>query len=251
MPHQPAVFSQLTGFLYQSEFARCAERFAMPRRSRSFSAHDHFLALCFGQLTYRESSRDIVACLTSRSTMQYHLGFRGRITRTNLAYANEHRDWRVFASVAEVLIRRARHLYQENAPDPDFPEVALALDSSIIHLSLKLFPSAYWGRSRAGALKLHTLLSLRGNLPAWSAITEATIPDVKMLDEIPLEPGAFYIMDRAYLDFRRLNKLHQAGAKFVVRNKRSSSICVFEISLATPSTPFSARSGLPCVRTSW
>lgn len=240
MPTHPTIFAQLTAGLYQAEFARCVELFPMSRRSRSFSAYDHFLALCFGQLTYRESLRDIVACLTSRPQMQYHLGFRGRITRTNLAYANEHRDWRVFASVAEVLIRRARQLYQEDTPDPDFPEVALALDSSIIHLSLKIFPWAYWGRSRAGALKLHTLLSFKGNLPAWSAMTKATVPDVKMLDEIPIEPGAFYIMDRAYLDFRRLNRLHQAGAKFVVRSKRHVRFYVAQ------SSPVDKSSGLRC-----
>ena len=162
-----------------------------------------------------------MACLQARPQLQYHLGFRGRITRTNLASANEKRDWRVFATIAEVLIRRARPLYdQSENTDPDFPAVAAALDSSIIHLSLKLFPWAYWGRSRAGALKLHTLLSFKGNLPAWATLTEASIPDVKMLDQVPLEPGAYYVMDRAYLDFGRLLKLHTAGVKFVVRNKR-------------------------------
>jgi IS4 transposase len=220
MPTHPTVFSQLTALLYQPEFRRCADLFPMPRCSRSFSAYDHFLALCFGQLTYRESLRDIVACLQARPQLQYHLGFRGRITRTNFAYANAKRDWRAFAAVAEVLIRRARQLYQHDAVDPDFPAVAAALDSSIIHLSLKLFPWAYWGRSQAGALKLHTLLAFQGNLPVWSAITEASLPDVKMLDQVPVEPGAYYVMDRAYLDFSRLLKLQMAGAKFVVRNKR-------------------------------
>jgi IS4 transposase len=164
--------------------------------------------------------RDIVACLQARPQAQYHLGFRGRITRTNLAYANEKRDWRVFAGVAEVLIRRARELYQSESADPDFPLVAAALDSSIIHLSLKLFPWAYWGRSRAGAMKLHTLLSFRGNLPVWSMLTEVSMPDVKILDQLPAEQGAYYVMDRAYLDFGRLMNLQEAGAKFVVRSKR-------------------------------
>jgi hypothetical protein len=220
MPIHSTVFAQITALLYQPEFSRCVDRYPMPRSSRSFSAYDHFLALCFGQLTYRESSRDIVACLQARPQLQYHLGFRGKITRTNLAYANEKRDWRVFAAVAEVLIRRARPLYHDEENDPDFPVVAAALDSSIIRLSLKLFPWAYWGRSGGGALKLHTLLSFNGNLPVWSAITEASMPDVKMLDQVPLEPGAYYVMDRAYLDFGRLMKLQTAGAKFVVRNKR-------------------------------
>jgi hypothetical protein len=220
MATQSTVFSQITALLYQAEFTRCAQSFPMPRTSRSFSAYDHFLALCFGQLTYRESLRDIVACLQARAQMQYHLGFRGRITRTNFAYANERRDWRVFAAVAEVLIRRASKLYQNDPVDPDFPAVAAALDSSIIHLSLKLFPWAYWGRSRAGALKLHTLLAFRGSLPVWSAITEVSIPDVKILDQMPLAAGAYYVMDRAYVDFGRLMKLQTAGAEFVVRNKR-------------------------------
>ena len=215
----------------------------MPRSSRSFSAYDQFLALCFGQLTYRESLRDIVACLNSRPDLQYHLGFRGRLTRTNFAYANEHRDWRTFAAVAQVLIRRANHLYREAQRDPDFPQVALALDSSIIHLSLKLFPWAYWARSRSGALKLHTLLSLKGNLPVWSAITEASLPDMKMLDHIPIEPGAFYVMDRGYLDFTRLIRLQQGGAKFVVRSK-----CHVRFQVVA-SRRVDKRSGLRCYQT--
>ncbi len=177
------------------------------------------MALCSGQLTYRESLRDIVACLNARPSLQYHLGFRGHLTRTNLAYANEWRDWRVFAPVAEVLIRRASQLYRDEQSDPDFPRVVLALDASIIHLSLKLFPWAYWGRSRAGAVKLHTLISLKGNLPVWAALTEAAFPELKMLDRIPVQPGAFYVMDRGYLDFTRLIRLHQEGARFVVRDK--------------------------------
>lgn len=243
MPIRASVFSQLTAFLYQSEFQRCADAFPMPRSSRSFSAHDHFLAMCFGQLTYRESLRDIVACLQARPQMQYHLGFRGRITRTNLAYANEKRDWRVFAGIAEVLIRRARELYQTENADPDSSVVAAALDSSIIHLSVKLFPWAYWGRSRAGAIKLHTLLSFQGDLPTWAALTEATVPDVKMLDQVPLERGAYYVMDRGYLDFARLMKLHEAGVKFVVRNKRHVTFGVRK------SRPVDKRSGLRCDQT--
>ena len=219
MPVHPTVFAQIISPLYQTEFSRCVDQFPMRRSSRSFSAYDHFLALCFGQLTYRESLRDIVACLSCRPHLQYHLGFRGRITRTNFAYANEHRDWRVFAAVAEVLIRRASQLYREDPTDPDFPQLAFALDSSIIHLRLKLFPWAYWARSRSGALKLHTLISLKGNLPVWSAITEASFPDMKMLDHLPIAPGAFYVMDRGYLDFTRLVGLQQGGAKFVVRSK--------------------------------
>src|ERR1700722_1416297 len=220
MPVSKPVFSQVVSALHGQAFARCVARFPMPRPSRSFSAYDHFLALCFGQLTYRESLRDIVACLNARPGLLYHLGFRGRLTRTNFAYANEHRDWRLFAAVAEVLIRRATDLYQAEPQDPDFPQLVYALDASIIHLSLKLFPWAYWGRSRAGALKLHTLIALKGQLPVWAAITEAAFPELKMMDQIPVQPGAFYIMDRGYLDFTRLIRLQQAGASFVVRSKR-------------------------------
>lgn len=192
----------------------------MPRCSRSFSAYDHFLALCFGQLTYRESLRDIVACLSARPNLQFHLGFRGRVTRTNFAYANEHRDWRFFASVAQVLMRKAARLYQQSQADPKLPEMIFALDASIIDLSLKLFPWAFYGRSQGAAMKLHALLSLKGNFPAWAAVTEAHFPDMKMLDQIPLCAGAFYVLDRAYLDFTRLRRLEQAQAFFVVRNKR-------------------------------
>ncbi len=213
------VFAQITHALDPTEFARCAAKFPMRRSSRSFSAYDQFLALCFGQLTFRESLRDIVACLNARADLNYRLGFRGRLTRTNFAYANEHRDWRVFATVAEVLIRRARRLYCETPMDPDWPEVAFALDASIIHLSLKLFPWAYWGRSRCGALKLHTLLSLNGSLPVWATLTEAAFPELKTLDRVPVWPGAFYVMDRGYLDFTRLIRLHRGGASFVVRGK--------------------------------
>lgn len=218
MPNAPTVFSQITAPLFQTEFARCSERYAMPRSSRSFSAFDHFLALCFGQLTFRESLRDIITCLSTRQRLQFHLGFRGRLTRTNFAYANEHRSWRVFAAVAEVLMRKAARLY-ECRDDSKMPDLVFALDASIIDLSLKLFPWAYFARTYRSAVKLHTLLSLRGTFPAWAAVTEANFPDMKMLDEIPLQAGAFYVLDRGYLDFTRLIRLEKAGAFFVVRNK--------------------------------
>lgn len=221
MPNAPTVFSQIIAPLFQTEFARCAERYPMPRSSRSFSAYDHFLVLCFGQLTYRESLRDIITCLSTRQSLQFHLGFRGRLTRTNFAYANEHRDWRVFAAVAEVLMRKAARLYQKCDDDPHWPQMVFALDASIIDLSLKLFPWAYFARTYRSAVKLHTLLSLRGTVPAWAAVTEVNFPETKMLDEIPLQAGAFYVLDRGYLDFTRLVRLERGGAFFVVRNKRN------------------------------
>lgn len=220
MPNAPTVFSQIIAPLFQTEFARCAARYPMPRSSRSFSAFDHFLVLCFGQLTYRESARDIITCLSTRQSLQFHLGFRGRLTRTNFAYANEHRDWRIFAAVAEVLMRKATRLYADHEPGAKASELIFALDASIIDLSLKLCPWAYFARTYRSAVKLHTLLSLRGMFPAWAAVTEVNFPEMKMLDEIPLQAGAFYVLDRAYLDFTRLIRLEQTGAFFVVRNKR-------------------------------
>ena len=220
------VFSQIVSALYQTEFARCVERFPTPRQTRGLSEYDQFLALCFGQLTYRESLRDIVACLQAQKPLLYHLGFRGRVSRTNLAYANKHRDWRLFQAVAEVLMKRAARLYQQDPTDLDLPQIAFALDSSIISLGLNLFPWGYYARTGRAALKLHLLLSLKGNLPAWGAITGPDLPDMKMLDRIPIQSGAFYIADRGYLDFVRLYRLHQAGAFFVVRSKRHVQLLV-------------------------
>ncbi len=201
------------------EFSRCVELFPSQRPPRGLTEYDQFLAFCFGQLTYRESLRDIVSCLQAKKALLYHLGFRGNISRTNLAYANRHRDWRLFQAIAEILMRQAARLYQAAPSDPDVPKVAFALDSSIISLSLNLFPWGYYARSKQAALKLHLMLSLQGNLPAWAAITEAHFPDMKILDALPVTPGAYYIMDRGYLDFVRLFRLHQNGGFFVVRNK--------------------------------
>jgi hypothetical protein len=218
-----SVFSQITSTLYPAEFARCARQFPTQRPTRGLTTYDHFLALCFGQLTYRESLRDIVICLRSKPALLYHLGFRGHITRTNLAYANKHRDWRLFQTVAEVLMRRASRLYAPSSSDPELPQMAFALDSSIISLSLKLFPWGYYSRSRQAALKLHLLLSLRGNLPAWGALTEAHFPDQKILAQIPVQTGACYIMDRGFVDFARLHRIHEARGFFVVRCVRQVS----------------------------
>ena len=192
---------------------------ASPRSPRGLTHYDHFLALCFGQLTYRESLRDIVSCLRAKRTCLYHLGFRGEISRTNLAYANHHRDWRVFEAIAQVLIRRATRLYRSQEEDPDLPQIAFALDSSIISLSLKLFPWGYYSRSKQAAVKLHLMLALQGNLPTWAAITEPHFQDMRILDRVPALAGAYYVMDRGYVDFFRLRRLHQAGGFFVVRSK--------------------------------
>jgi len=224
------------------EFARCVERFPSKRQTRGLSAYDHFLALCFFQLTGREGLRDLVACLNARPGRTYTAGFRTRLTRTNLAYANEHRDWRTIAAMAQVLMRRAAKLYADDATDPDLPQVGYALDASLISLSLALFPWALW-RGPTAAVKLHTLLSLRGPVPTWTAVTEACFPDSLMLEHIPLEKGAFYVLDRGYLDFPALANLQAAGAFFVVRSK-----CHLSFRLMT-SRPVDKSTGLRCDQT--
>src|ERR1700722_15725638 len=243
MSTRSPVFAQIMQALDPTEFARCAARFPAPRRPRSLSAYDHFLALCFGQLTWRESLRDLVICLNARTARAYHLGLRSDITRTNLAYANAHRDWRLFAEVAQLLMRRARRLYLTPTPtDPELPALAYALDASLIDLSLSLFPWAHW-KERMAAMKLHTLLSLRGSIPAWCLVTEATCPEQITLDQLPLEPGAFYVMDRGYLDFKRLKRLNQAAVYFVVRSK-----CHVRFRVLT-SQPVNKQIGLRCDQT--
>ncbi|MBC7979517.1 MAG: DUF4372 domain-containing protein, partial [Armatimonadetes bacterium] len=172
--------------LFAAEFSRAVQQFPNPKPPRGLTEYDHFLARCFGQLTYRESLRDIVACLNSKPRLLYHLGFRGRITRTNLAYANQPRDGRLFQAVAQTLMRRAAGLYVPDGGEVDWPHLALALDSSMISLALNLFPWGYYFRSRQAALKLHLLLSLRGSLPAWAVLTDPKVGDMRALDQIPL-----------------------------------------------------------------
>jgi hypothetical protein len=241
-PH-PTLFAQITSGLYASEFSRSVKKFPHAKPVRGLAEYDHFLALCFGQLTYRESLRDIVACLNSKARLLYHLGFRGRITRTNIAYANKHRDWRIFQSLAEILMRRAAALYREAALDQIPPGLVFALDSSIISLALNLFPWGYYFRTRQAALKLHLLLSLQGNLPAWAVLTDPKVGDQRMLDRIPVHPGAHYVMDRGYMDFVRLYRLHQGGAYFVVRCKEPVSFKVLA------SRPVDKDNGFKCDQT--
>src|SRR5262245_1935509 len=231
------VFAQIVSSMDPTEFARCAARFPMRRPPRGLSAYDHFLTLVFAHLTHRESLRDLAACLQSERA--YHAGFRSRATRTNIAYANEHRDWRTFAAVAEVLTRRVRRVCQSEPQALELPEVCYALDASMIHLSLEIFPWAYW-QTKAAALKMHTLLSLRSHSPAWTTVTEASFPEQKSLDLIPVEAGAFYVMDRAYLDFPRLARWKEPGAYFVVRSLNNISFRVLQ------SSPVDKNVGLRC-----
>jgi hypothetical protein len=231
------VFAQILSSIDPREFARCAERFPMKKPPRGFSAYDHFLTLVFAQLTHRESLRDLAVCLQTQRA--YHAGFRSRPTRTNIAYANEHRDWGIFAEVADLLMRRVRRLYENQPQELQLPEVCYALDSSMIHLSLAIFPWAHW-QTKAAAVKLHTLLSIRTRAPVWSAITEAGFPDQKSLSLVPIQRGAYYVMDRAYVDFPRLARWQQEGACFVVRSLDNVSFRVLK------SSPVDKACGLRC-----
>lgn len=226
--------------LHPQTFARCAAQHPLRRKPRGLSVYDHFLALCFAQLTYRESLRGLEACLNARPSLRYHLGFRGRITRTNLAYANERRDWRLFATLAQVLMRRARQLYAAEPQDIELPEAAFALDASLIHLSARLFPWVEDNWQSATAIKLHALLDLRGNVPAWAALSPGRFQDVRMLDQLPVQPGCFYVMDRGYLNFRRLRSIAQQRAFFVVRSRYKLGF------VARRSMPVDRRGSLRC-----
>jgi hypothetical protein len=212
------IFSQVVERVPHWEFWRLASAHDPAHGRRQFSSWDHFLALAFAQMTFRESLRDIEACLSIQASVAYHLGFRARITRSTLARANEERGWQLFAALAHKLIDRARHLYQDepNAIDLDAP--IYAVDSSLIDLSLALCPWANWSGTDA-AVRLHTSLDLRGPIPAFVAITPPEYADVVWLDELPIEPGSFYVLDRGYIDFRRLRRISEAGAFFVTRDR--------------------------------
>jgi hypothetical protein len=212
------VFSQLMGFLPDREFRRCVERYQGDIRLRGFSCWDQYLAMAFAQLTYRESLRDIEACLRSIQGKLYHLGFRGKVARSTLADANESHDWRIFADFAQVLIGLARPLHARDPIGVDLEQSLYALDSTTIDLCLSLFPWAKFRRRKA-AVKMHTLLDLHGNIPTFIRVTSGDVHDVNLLDEILPEAGAFYVMDRGYIDFQRLFVFTLSSAFFVVRTK--------------------------------
>jgi Domain of unknown function (DUF4372)/Transposase DDE domain len=212
------VFSQLISFLPDREFRRCVERYQGDLRVRGLTCWDQYLAMAFAQLTFRESLRDIEACLRSLQGKLYHLGFRGQVARSTLADANESRDWRIFADFAHRLIATARGLYVREPMGVDLDESLYALDSTTIDLCLALFPWARFRQHKA-AVKMHTLLDLRGNIPTFIRVTSGAVHDVNILDEIMPETGAFYVMDRAYIDFQRLFVFTLSAAFFVVRTK--------------------------------
>ena len=212
------IFSQLMDFLPSYEFRKCVERYNGNYKVKKFSCSDQFLCMAFAQLTFRESLRDIQACLRVARPKLYHMGFRGNVSRNTLANANQVRDWRIYADFAQVLITTARSLYAKEEFGIELDQTVYALDSTTIDLCLALFPWAKF-RKRKGAVKMHTLLDLRGSIPSVIFITHGKVHDVNILDRLAVEPGAIYVMDRGYLDFARLQRLHQSMGFFVTRSK--------------------------------
>jgi hypothetical protein len=224
------IFSQILTPIHPQHFRRCVERYRGHYKVRSFSCWDQFVCMTFAQLTFRESLRDIEDCLGSRSAQLYHLGLRSRVCRSTLAEANESRDWRIYADLAAGLIKQARRLYANEPLAVELDNTVYALDSTTIDLCLNLFPWARFRRTKA-AIKLHTLLDLRGPIPSVLEITDGLCHDVNALDLLCIEPGAFYVMDRGYLDFARLYGLHQAGGVF--RHPCAQALCLCAPSLAS------------------
>jgi hypothetical protein len=235
----PTVFAQVVGLGHRETFRRCVYLYNGDACIKDFGCHDQWLAMAFAQLTFRESLRDLESSLAARAELLYQMGFRSRVRRSTLADANEQRDWRIYADWAQSLIRRARRLYADEPFALELEQTVYALDATVIDLCLSLFPWAYF-RSTKAAIKLHTLLDLRGSIPSFLALTEGLVHEVNMLDEIPIEPGAIYVMDRAYLDFRRLARFTEAGAFFVIRAKSNLRFYV------SGSHPVDLATGLRC-----
>jgi hypothetical protein len=212
------VFAQLIDYLPHKQFQKCVARYGGDRYAKNFSCWDQYLAMAFAQLTYRESMRDIEICLRSVGGKLYHMGFRTSVARSTLADTNESRDWRIFADFAQTLIATARDLYAREPMGVDLDQSLYALDSTTVDLCLSLFPWAKFRRHKA-AVKMHTLLDLHGNIPTFIRVTSGDVHDVNLLDEILPETGAFYVMDRAYIDFARLYNFTLSSAFFVVRTK--------------------------------
>lgn len=219
MDTERMVFSQIMDFFPYRRFGTCVRRYGGDKGVRTFSCRDHLLCLIFAQLTYRESLRDIESCLRGFQSKLFHVGIRNRVSRSTLAEANEQRDWRIYADIAQVLIQRAKALYADEDLGVDLNATVYALDSTTIDLCLSLFPWAHFRAAKA-AVKLHVLLNLRGNIPEFIHISDGLHHDVNILDSLIPLPGAFYIMDRAYLDFSRLYALNQSDAFFVTRARK-------------------------------
>lgn len=222
MYHGKYVFSQLFEFLPKYEFEKCVARYQGNYKNKGFTCRNQFLAMSFGQLTNRESLRDTVSCLAAHQQKLYHFGFTYHVNLTTLALANETRCWRIYADLAQVLLARARKLYLTDEFGLEFPNSVYALDATTIDLCLSVFWRASFRKAKA-AVKLHTLLDLRGNLPTFILISDGTMHEVNILDELVFEPNAIYLMDKGYLDFARLYRLHCAGSFFVTRAKTNLS----------------------------
>ncbi len=218
------LLAQLLDWIHPQQFQRCVARYGGDYKVRRFSCWDQFLCLAFAQLTYRESLRDIEACLRSRRPQLYHLGLRGEISRTTLADANETRDWRIYADLAHGLIRQARQLYAHDDLGVELAQTAYALDATTIDLCLSLFPWARFRRTK-GAVKMHTLLDLRGSIPTTVSVSDGRTHEVNWLDQLAFEANSIYIMDRGYLDFARLHSIEQSQAFFVIRAKERLNYC--------------------------
>jgi len=217
------VFAQLMQHLPLTTFRRCVTRYRGAFKVKSFSCLDQFLCMAFAQLTFRESLRDIEVCLRAQSSKLYHLGIRSAVARNTLANANAVRDWRIYADFAQSLIGIARPLYAQESFGVDLQETVYALDTTTIDLCLSVFPWAVFRTAKA-AIKLHTLLDLRGNIPTFIHISDGKVHEVNILDQLLPEPGAFYIMDRGFLDFERLYRFHEAGSFFVTRSKSNLQV---------------------------
>ena len=235
------IFTQVLDTLDRKEFQRCMALHPMPRESRGMTDRDQFIAMAFAQITFRESLRDIEACLRG-CAHSYAMGIRGNITRTNLAYANEHRDWRVYEALAQILIRKARRLYAGDSNGLDLDEMVYAVDASTIDLCLSVFPWAHF-RSTKAAIKLHTQIDLTGPIPVFMRITDGSVHDVHFMDQIDYHPGSIYVFDRGYLDFSRLFRIETARSYFVIRSKSNTRFYVIE------SRPVDKTTGLRCDQT--
>ena len=236
------VFAQMTQHIPLTTFRRCVARYGGEHKVKTFSCFEQYLCMAFAQLTYRESLRNIEACLRAQTGKLYHMGIKSRVSRSTLADANEVRDWRIYADFAQSLIGIARRLYAEEPFGVDLKETVYALDASTIDLCLSVFPWAPF-RSTKAAVKLHTLLDLRGNIPSFLHISDGKLHDVNVLDLLLPEPGAFYVMDRGYLDFERLHRLHEVGSFFVTRAKSNLK------ALRRYSRPVDRSTGLICDQT--
>lgn len=236
------VFAQIMEHLPLSTFHRCVQRYDGHYKVKRFSCLDQFLCMAFAQLTYRESLRDIEACLRAHSAKLYHMGFRAGVARNTLANANATRDWRIYSALAQALMRRARHLYADEALGVELARTVYALDATTINLCLSVFSWAPF-RSHEAAIKVHTLLDLRGNIPSFVRITRGNVHDVKVMDQVVPEPGAFYVLDRGYLDFERLGRWAAAGAYFVTRARADLRVT------RQTSRPVDKSTGLICDQT--